>query len=281
VAAIFFAASSVSTPLTGSPPLEGLATLLAIRVILSVRQLMCTVSFVPKSSGFYLAMNRDEKLARFTALPPIIANFDSHRTVFPREPNGGTWIAANDTGVCVALINWHTIKREPARSIASRGQVVRAMVAKSSLDEVDRALYGLPLNKLRPFRLIAIVPSAKKVMEWHWDLDQLSSRKRAWAKRHWFSSGFDEVTTQLKREQVCKSASRQNSAGELDWMRRLHRSHLPTRGAFSICMHRSDAATVSYTEVVVSGRHATMRYKSGPSCSRAAMAVKTMALARG
>ena len=52
VAAIFFAPVSVSTLLTGIPPLEGLATLVAIRVILSVGQLMCTVSFVPNQSGF-------------------------------------------------------------------------------------------------------------------------------------------------------------------------------------------------------------------------------------
>ncbi len=58
------------------------------------------------------------------------------------------------------------------------------------------------------------------------------------------------------------------------------RSHLPERGPFSICMHRSDAATVSYMEVAVSGQRATMRYKPGPCCSNGAMMTKTISLAR-
>jgi len=161
----------------------------------------------------------------------------------------------------------------------SRGQVVRKLAGKSSTSQVAVALNELPLNRLRPFRLIAIIPSEKTVIEWRWNLEQLSTRKHAWKSRHWFSSGFDDPRAVRERDRVCKAARNQKFAGRLDWLRRLHRSHLPERGPFSICMHRSDAATVSYTEVAVSDRHATMRYKAGPSCSSAAMAVKTMLLA--
>ena len=47
--------------------------------------------------------------------------------------------------------------------------------------------------------------------------------------------------------ECAKAARNQKFEGRLNWLRRLHRSHLPERGPFSICMHRSDAATVSYT----------------------------------
>jgi len=36
-------------------------------------------------------------------------------------------------------------------------------------------------------------------------------------------------------------------------------------------MHRGDASTVSYTEVAVSAKRATMRYKPGPCCSSGAI----------
>src|SRR5919106_4555889 len=108
---------------------------------------MCTVSFVPKSRKFYLAMNRDEKLARFTAFPPAIIEVAKRRTMFPREPEGGTWIAANDAGVCIALINWHRIERGPVRSITSRGQIVKKLAGKSSTREIVAALAELPLNR--------------------------------------------------------------------------------------------------------------------------------------
>src|SRR6266700_1672348 len=246
--------------LAAADTLAGVATILCRCSIISVRQLMCTISFVPKLRGFYFAMNRDEK--------------------FPREPEGGTWIAANDAGVCLALVNWHRIERQPVRSIASRGQVVRALAAKSSDEEIAAGLAALPLRRLRPFRLIAIIPSEQRVTEWRWDLDRLSTRKHAWESRHWFSSGYNEPQAERQRSRICKSAQNDASAGRLSWLRRLHRSHSPERGPFSICMHRPDAATVSYTEVAVSKRRATMRYKSGPCCSNKAMATKTISLPR-
>ncbi len=260
---------------------------------------MCTISFVPKLRGFYLAMNRDEKFTRSTALPPAIVDLADRRAIFPREPEGGTWIAANDAGVCLALVNWHRIERQPVRSIASRGQVVRALAAKSSDEEIAAGLAALPLRQLRPFRLIAIIPSEQKVTEWRWDLQRLTRRNHEWRPQHWFSSGFDERKAERVRAGVCASfvaggvdpgkretSPRRKQAGvnaagySLNALRRLHRSHSPERGPFSICMHRPDAATVSYTEVAVSKRRATMRYKSGPCCSNKAMATKTISLPR-
>jgi hypothetical protein len=57
--------------------------------------------------------NRDEKRDRVASLPPEVVELESHRAIFPREPTGGTWISVNDSGVCLALINWHRIA-EPA-----------------------------------------------------------------------------------------------------------------------------------------------------------------------
>src|SRR5881396_2112570 len=119
---------------------------------------MCTVSFLPSPQGFYLAMNRDEQRDRVAALPPEIVEFENHRVLFPREPTGGTWISANDAGVCLALINWHRIERRPKNDTISRGLVVRELAEKSSADKIAAALKKLPLSKLRPFRLIAVAP---------------------------------------------------------------------------------------------------------------------------
>src|SRR5437762_3744425 len=241
---------------------------------------MCTVSFLPSPQGFYLAMNRDEQRGRFSALPPEIVEFENHRVLFPREPTGGTWISANDAGVCLALINWHRITREPNNGVRSRGEVIRKLAGISASDEISAAVKKLPLRKLRPFRLITIVSAENRVIEWRWNLNRLSVRKHSWESRHWFSSSFDEATAEAERTRACAALPDQSAKRDLKWLRRLHRSHEPERGPFSICMHRPDAATVSYTEVAVSKRRATMRYKSGPCCSNKAMATKTISLAR-
>jgi hypothetical protein len=242
---------------------------------------MCTVSFLPKAEGFYLAMNRDEKRSRSVALPPLIIDFATRRVIFPREsPGGGTWIAANDAGICLALINWHRIEREPLHDVVSRGQVVGELIGKSSANEIASGVMKLPLRKLRPFRLIAIAPSEKSVTEWRWNLEWLTVRNHQWQLQHWFSSGFDENCAELERQRVCDAAHNGQSDPSLRWLRELHRSHVPKRGPFSICMHRPDAATVSYTEVAISRGRATMHYKSGTCCSKGAMVTRTISLAR-
>jgi hypothetical protein len=224
-------------------------------------------------------MNRDEKLDRFTALPPKIVDLAGRRAVFPREPTGGTWVSTNDVGVCLALINWHRVACEPKHDVVSRGQIVRELTEKSSAKEIANGVMKLPLRKLRPFRLIAIVPSEKIVTEWRWNLEWLTMRNRQWQRQHWFSSGFDENRAELERQRVCDAAKDRKSTGSLRWLRQLHRSHAPKRGPFSICMHRPDASTVSYTEVSVSGWRATMRYKPGSCCSDEATVTKTISLA--
>ena len=240
---------------------------------------MCTVSFVPKSHGFYLAMNRDEKWDRFAALAPAIVETESHRAVFPREPTGGTWISANDVGICLVLINWHRIQRKPNNDTLSRGLVVRELAGKSSADEIATSVKKLPLRRLRPFRLIVIAPDQMRVAEWRWNLHRLTRRNHAWQRQHWFSSGFDEHRAEVERAKICASANVKATDRTLKRLRKLHRSHAPKRGPFSICMHRADAATVSYTEVSVTNNSASMRYASGPPCMARLTVTKKLPIA--
>ena len=231
-------------------------------------------------------MNRDEKLGRSRALAPTIVDIGNRRAVFPSEPTGGTWISANEAGVCLALINSHRIQRMPKNDSVTRGSVVRELAGKSTANEIAAAVEKLPLRKLRPFRLIAIVPGEKRIIEWRWNLQLLAVRNYEWQRQHWFSSGFDEHRAERVRAKVCASfvaggdnpskgetsrgrrrAGVNAAACSLNTLRQLHRSHVPKRGPFSICMHRSDAGTVSYTEIAVSRRRAIMRYKPGRCCS--------------
>jgi hypothetical protein len=207
-------------------------------------------------------MNRDEKRNRATALPPKIFDLGDRRAIYPRESSGGTWIAVNDSGVCLALVNWHRIEREPVKKIVSRGRIVSELAGKADSVDIAESLRSLRLKQVRPFRLIAIVPVEKAVTEWRWNLARLSERRYPWSSQHWFSSGFDERKAEWVRGRVCERRSR----ADIDQLRALHRSHAPRRGPFSICMHREDAATVSYTEISVENGKITMRYMPGPPC---------------
>jgi transport and Golgi organization protein 2 len=227
---------------------------------------MCTVSFIPNSLGFYIGMNRDESLRRVRAYSPEVSYRDGHALLYPAEPSGGTWIGVNDTGFCLALINWHAVSNHPESPVVSRGTVVKTLVMSQSLGQLCTAIEGLPLRRMPPFRLIAILLLECVVHEFRWNQIEISQQRYEWEARHWFSSGFDEPAVQDKRVKVCRTAWDQPQAGSLNWLRQLHASHSPAPGPFSICMHRKDAATVSYTEIVVGDGTILMNYHHGPLC---------------
>jgi hypothetical protein len=58
---------------------------------------MCSVSFLPCEDG--LAMNRDERLSRVSALPPEVLERDELAMLYPRELSGGTWIGVKSSGM--------------------------------------------------------------------------------------------------------------------------------------------------------------------------------------
>ncbi|MBI5385617.1 MAG: NRDE family protein [Verrucomicrobia bacterium] len=239
---------------------------------------MCTVTFIPRRTGYHLAMNRDEKLTRVAALPPKKHRVGDRVVIFPSEPGGGSWIALNDSGACLALINWYSAARRVSTVAFSRGRVVKAVSSASSPGSVESALTREPLARMSPFRLVGLFPATHEIVEWRWDLKALRRRNHRWKAQQWISSGFDEPAAQRIRSRTFRRAMRQRTAGKLDWLRRLHRSHAPDAGPFSTCMHRADAATVSYTEVSVFSKRARMHYQPGIACQTSARAGRQVLL---
>jgi hypothetical protein len=237
---------------------------------------MCTVSFIARQNGYALGMNRDEKVTRVPGLPPKKFHIGERAVVCPSEPGGGTWIALNDAGITFALINWYSVPATVEGGAVSRGRVISAVCATDLENTVAGTLEQLPLGKINPFRLVGIFPKNKQVMEWRWDLRKLVQKQCRWERHQWISSGFDERTAQLTRARTFDQAIHQRSAGSLAWLRRLHRSHSPQMGPFSTCMHRADAATVSFTEVRVGSRRATMRHQTGAPCQPSATFIESI-----
>ncbi len=223
---------------------------------------MCTLSFIPNEQGYVVAMNRDEKFSRPNPLPPSIVQ----NAIYPRETSGGTWLAINSSALTFAMLNRNPDGPLPHK-LRSRGEVIPALILADTLAETHRRLLEIGLNGIWPFRLLAFSPAEREICEWTWSV-QLTRAHHDWLPRHWFSSGLSDTEATRVRGAVVKEAWLQTDAGSLEWLRALHRSHVPHAGAYSICMHRSDATTVSYNEIVVAGAVATFRYVSGPPCER-------------
>jgi hypothetical protein len=227
---------------------------------------MCTLTFFATQQGYTLGMNRDESRKRVRALAPRVFHDAQTSWLAPTEPAGGAWIAANEHGAAVALLNWYSAPQQIAGRAVSRGQLVALGATSRNIDELVEIVDGWPLARTRPFRMSAFFPAVRIVVELRWNGERVERLDHDWRTNQWASSGFDEPAAQASRTEVFRKAATSSDSKTRDWLRRLHRNHEPERGPLSICMHRSDAMSVSFTEINVTRSAIDMRYGDGPPC---------------
>ena len=225
---------------------------------------MCTLSFIQKPGGYLLGMNRDERVSREAASPPAVQTLGRLEAAYPRETGGGTWIGSNSGGITLAVLNQNGGNR--AAKVRSRGELIPSLLHAATPNDAVRKLADEKLRGMLPFLLVGFFPVEKIVLQWRWDGMSISAQTAGWGNRHWFSSGISDAMAREVRGASCADAWRQRQAGSAEWLRGLHASHAPVRGSFSVCVHRPEAASVSYTEVAFDGKHLAMRYHAGQPC---------------
>ena len=230
---------------------------------------MCTLSIIPAEQGYLAGMNRDELLTRSPALPPATFHRKCMAAIHPREPSGGTWIACNSRGNLLALLNWNEVDlRALGEKSRTRGGVIPELIYEAESSSTDLRLRQMDLVGVFPFRLIGAFPEERTFVEWQWDGLRAIRFNYPWERRHWFSSSISNTRAKEVRSGVCEAAAAETTVLDEHWLRRLHRSHTPDPGPFSICVHRPDVATLSYTEVKHHDSSVSMKYFSGNPCTR-------------
>ena len=212
-------------------------------------------------------MNRDELRSRPPALLPDVFEKHGVEMTYPRERSGGTWIACNGHGNLLALLNWNgSGSRKFGAKRRTRGLVIPELIDLPDSSTADSHFQRMNLDGLFPFRLVGIFRSGSVINEWRWDGTTKESLRHSWTRKHWFSSSLSDSVAEKERGRACKVAASQPTVGAIEWLRQLHRSHVPSPGPFSVCVHRQDAATVSYTEVRCGGTQISMDYLDGNPC---------------
>jgi hypothetical protein len=226
---------------------------------------MCTVTFIPQSDGYLLAMNRDDLYTRDSRLQIARLQFATHTAVHPQEAGGGTWIGTNQFGISFALLNWAL--RPNGNKEKSRGAVIPRMLTATDLASARFVFDNIEFEGTWPFRLIGILPAEPILNEWRWDGDCISELSHEWGARHWFSSGASDEKAEQIRSAVCAHRWREENAGTRGWVHRLHATHEPEQGPSSICAHRSLGGTLSYTESQVTREDVALAYSPSPPCT--------------
>lgn len=229
---------------------------------------MCTLTFIPSEKSYLVGMNRDEQLSRAPALPPTLFRGDDIQALYPHESSGGTWIACNSFGNTLALLNWYsTAVPFPPEKKKTRGFVIQELILKPNLSAMKDCFSNLDFKSVFPFRLVGFFSYERIIQEWRWDGIEKTIQQFPWTRRHWFSSSLSDLETERERGTTCDVFAANPAVLTKEWLRALHSSHYPGPGPFSICVHRDNVGTVSYTEIELDDSAISMSYLAGSPCT--------------
>lgn len=238
---------------------------------------MCTVSWLSRPDGYTLCFNRDERFTRAPALPPALRSAGEMPYLAPLDgDHGGSWLAANGAGLTVGLLNRYTAA--PPRPLAhprSRGLLVLDLIGAETAADALARLDRLSLAETAPFTLLLVEP-AHPVRVLDWDGERLETANHAIGGLIRTSSSVTEP--EVARARITTFAE----AGPLtvERLTELHRSHLPERGKRSICMHRDDAETRSFSRVTVTPESVTLLHLPDAPCRATALPLLTLSRLR-
>lgn len=269
---------------------------------------MCTVSWLLANDGYQVFFNRDEQKGRALAHSPKYFNDVGVKYLMPVDPvGGGSWIAMNQAGLSVCLLNYYQ-QKPPEKDLISRGLLVKSLVSNTSLTKIRYALKKLPLQRYAAFTLLVfpshLTAQTGDVYAVRWDGSELTTIT-AVSPMVSSSVALTEVTNYredhhnsiLLQHQVLFSGEGCNDELETKLtpvltevdpaeeniieltnqryiddknslaLTRFHASHEPSPSYLSVCMHREDAHTVSFTHLIATRKQLKMNYVCGCPCS--------------
>lgn len=245
---------------------------------------MCTATWRSAAGGYVLCFNRDEARLRAAELPPRIFRRGGVEAAAPFDgAAGGTWIGVNEFGFAACLLNaypeqaaGHAAAPRPGR-VLSRGFLVLGLLDAPSVDAARRRVEEGDLRWFRPFRLL-LCGAEEPPRLLTWDGRQLGERELEAAAGMVCSSGWCDARANAVRGELWRQRFGERPPEESDLLA-FHAAHehprssqgdappLASGDAETVCMHRPDAATVSFARVRVEPGTASLLYSAQAPCA--------------
>ena len=212
---------------------------------------MCTVTIIPHGNGIRMACNRDESRKRPAALPPRVVTVGQRQALMPIDPqSGGTWIAVNDAGLILTLLNAYSSPRDPDMPTPriSRGTIIPRLLEAETLAEAFDRTRELHADDYGAFRLVMADKSSFAEIHANAGLLVRTPPSRIDGPLLFTSSGLGDDLVGPPRRALFEEFF---VAGK-DWIAQqdaYHRHSWADRRHLSVCMQRPEARTVSLTIV--------------------------------
>lgn len=219
---------------------------------------MCTASWWIGSGRTELCFNRDERKDRPRAAPPQARSVGSTLCLWPRDPRSdGTWILANERGLCVFVMNLYSAEAwGPAPSSPrSRGELPLLLAEEASVEPAAARLRALDLAAYPPF-IVGLLDSLRcRALAW----DGQRLREVSAPDGFLTTSSFRSAEVQAYRENRYAETVASNPA---DWpgRRAFHFETAHPDPAFNPLMRRSESETHSVSLLRFEGMRLVFEY---------------------
>jgi hypothetical protein len=225
---------------------------------------MCTLTWLHTADRILLFFNRDEQRTRLPAAPPHLISHHGTRLIAPADGNaGGTWLAANQQGFAVAVLNHYaadaTAPTTPPLGHRSRGHLVLDTAALPDRTTALAALADLDLTAYRPFLLTLLDRHAPPdLLQWDGHTRTLRSLTRA--DLPVTTSSFRSAEVIAARRACFAETVGPGPTDDPARFERFHHSTDPRGGPWSVLMTRPDARTVSYSRLEITPDRLVFQY---------------------
>jgi Transport and Golgi organisation 2 len=232
---------------------------------------MCTVSWLRQPEGYVLLCNRDERHTRKPASGPRVSSRRGVSCVAPVDgDHGGSWIGANQFGLTLCLLNrYGDWSSDPDRDYTSRGLLLTDLLDSRHSQQVSERLTDVALDRFQPFTMLALSGDVAPILI-DWNGRDCAIQLDAEARMPLTSSSLKDPNVIALRRRLFADMLAHRGRLDAELLSQFHRSHLPERGPYSVCMHRDDANTVSLSTVTVTPDSVKFIYHPNSPCLEAA-----------
>jgi hypothetical protein len=204
-----------------------------------------------------VSCNRDESRRRAPARPPEIRRFGECRAIFPVDPiSDGTWIAVNDAGLVMTLMNIYPGNRrelsgkQEGPPPLSRGTIIPKLMRHSRASTACDEACRLDAHRFSAFCLLIIDEKSVSSIRSDGGVIRAENFPVTDEPQMFTSSGLgDELVDPPRRALFHEFVAR--SDDPIQEQDQFHRHSWPDRPHLSVCMRRDNALTVSNTVVEI------------------------------
>lgn len=227
---------------------------------------MCTLTYVPKNSGFILTSSRDEVVSRPTLAPAEYYNYGQF-LIYPKDlVKNGTWLAMGKNTIACLLNGSIEQAFLKEKYLESRGTLV---LKSYKFTDIESFLKEESFNEVPPFTLLLInTKNTRTIDQISWNgKEKLHQKFNSKKPRIWSSATLYNEKQRMQRQNWFDDLLQNNKDLSSQNLLEFHEQKHTSDDTSNILMKRNDdKQTTSISQIIIDQNEHIFKYKNLIDC---------------